>query len=362
MIEYENLNRANSKFFRKYKDAFQDFLKDDRYILGKHVEEFEREFASFCDADYCVGVASGLDALTLSIEALNLPRESDIIVPSNTYIATIMAVIRAGHNPVLVEPCIDTYNINVDELSKSITHKTKALLVVHLYGKMCNMDAIGVLAERHNLRVIEDCAQAHGAKYKERKSGSFDVGCFSFYPTKNLGALGDAGAITCSSQNLSDRLKSLRNYGSRKKYHNDFLGFNSRLDELQARFLSIKLKCIDDINNHKRNLASIYFDNLDDRYIKPVLDPDYYDVFHIFNIRHNRREKLRKYLRDNGVMTEVHYPIPPYRQKALKNLVGGKYPISDLIHDTTISLPISYCHNESDILEVCEIMNNWKYL
>ena len=222
------------------------------------------------------------------------------------------------------------------------------------------MDKIDSIAKKYNLKIIEDCAQAHGAKFKGQKVGSFGVGCFSFYPTKNLGALGDGGAITSYSKSYCNHIKSLRNYGSSKKYYNDNLGYNSRLDEIQAGFLSLKLKILDDITNHKRELAELYHKNLDNHFIKPVVNSDYFDVYHIFNIRHLKRDKLREYLLKNNIKTEIHYPLAPHKQKSMVGIIEGDYPISQEIHKTTLSLPISYFHSQKDILKVCEIINKWE--
>ena len=359
MIEYENLKKVNEKLFDKYQDSFNKFVKSGWYILGGQVSKFEDEFAKFCNTNHCVGVASGLDALILAIDAFEFPKESEIIVPSNTYIATILAIVRNGFKPVLVEPDIKTYNIDASKIEQSISKNTKAILVVHLYGKACEMDKIREISKKYDLRIIEDCAQAHGAKFKGQKVGSFGVGCFSFYPTKNLGALGDAGAITCDNENYMKKIKSLRNYGSSKKYYNDVLGYNSRMDEIQAGFLSVKLKVLDDITNHKRELAKIYLENLDDRFIKPVVDEDYFDVYHIFNIRCDKRDELKAYLLENGIKTEIHYPLAPHKQKAMQGIIEGEYPISEEIHNTTLSLPISYFHTKEDVLKVCGVMNGW---
>jgi len=359
MIEYENLKKVNEKLFYKYNDNFDEFVKSGWYILGNQVNKFENEFAKFCNTNYCVGVASGLDALILAIDAFDFPEGSEIIVPSNTYIATILAIVRNGFKPVLVEPNIKTYNIDPNKIEEKITDKTKIILVVHLYGKACEMDKITDISNKYDLEIIEDCAQAHGAKFKGKKVGSFGIGCFSFYPTKNLGALGDAGAITCDDEKYMQKIKSLRNYGSSKKYYNDDLGYNSRLDEIQAGFLSIKLAILDDITNHKIELAKIYLQNLDDRFIKSTVDDDYFDVYHIFNIRHEKRDELKEYLFDNGIKTEIHYPLAPHKQKAMQGILEGNYPISEEIHNTTLSLPISYFHTKEDVLKVCEVMNGW---
>lgn len=359
MVEYENLKLVNAKLFNKYKDKFDEFLKTGWFILGNNVANFEQEFANFCNTKHCVGVASGLDALILAINAFNFPKESEIIVPSNTYIATILAIVRNGFKPVLVEPDILTYNIDPNKIEEKITNQTKAILLVHLYGKACNMDPIMAIANHYDLKIIEDVAQAHGAMYKGKKTGSFGVGCFSFYPTKNLGALGDAGAITTNDDILAQKFKALRNYGSSVKYYNDEIGYNSRLDEIQAGFLSIKLEILDDITNHKRALAKIYLENLDNRFIKPVIDKNYLDVYHIFNIRHNKRDELKEYLQKNGIKTEIHYPLAPHKQKAMKDIIEGEYPISNKIHNTTLSLPISYLHTLQEISYVCDVLNDW---
>jgi len=362
MIEYENLQKVNKKLFEKYQNSFDTFLKSGWYVLGSQVEKFEKEFSDFCNTNYCVGVASGLDALILALDAFDLPKDSEVIVPSNTYIATILAIIRSGFKPVLVEPDIKTYNLNPVKIEEKITKNTRVILVVHLYGKACDMEKIVKIANKYNLKIIEDCAQAHGAKFKGRKVGSFGIGCFSFYPTKNLGALGDAGAITCNNKIYKDKLKSLRNYGSSKKYYNDDVGYNSRLDEIQAGFLSVKLEILDEITSHKRRLAKVYLENLSSEFIKPIVSDDFFDVYHIFNIRHNKRDELKEYLIKNNINTEVHYPISPNNQKSMKAYIEGSYLISEEIHATTLSLPISYFHTQEDILEVCRVMNRWNVL
>lgn len=358
MIEYENLNKLNKAFESAYQEEFSKFLAKGYYILGEEVACFENEFAAYCGSKYCIGVASGLDAINLSILALGLPIKSEILVPSNTYIATILAIVNSGHIPVLIEPDIATYNIDPTKLEEKITPKTKAILVVHLYGKLCEMDEITIIAQNHGLKIIEDCAQAHGASLNKKKAGTWgDFGAFSFYPTKNLGALGDAGAITTDNEELYLKIKALRNYGSEKKYYNKYIGFNSRLDELQASFLRIKLRKLDVINAHKRALAKIYFDELSDcsdQIILPDFHENYFDVYHIFNIRLKLRDEFQAYLLNKQIKTEIHYPLPPHFQEGYKQLfVDESYPISEEIHNTTLSLPISYIHNKSDILKVC---------
>ncbi|MEJ2905874.1 DegT/DnrJ/EryC1/StrS family aminotransferase [Pedobacter panaciterrae] len=360
MIDYENLKKLNQPFFDAFRESFNNTLEGGWYILGNNVAVFEKEFAAYCNTSYCVGLASGLDALSLALKCFDFKPEDEVLVPSNTYIATILSIIQNDLKPVLVEPDIATYNIDPKLIEEKITSRTKAIMVVHLYGKVCDMDPIIHLANKHQLKIIEDCAQAHGAQYKGKKAGNFgDFGAFSFYPTKNLGALGDAGAITTNDAGLSDQIRTLRNYGSRIKYVNELVGYNSRLDEVQAGFLSLKLKHLDDINSHKRKLASYYLQELGSDFVLPKVDPDFFDVYHIFNIRHQRRDQLRDYLLQNGVKTEIHYPVAPHNQEAMKGIIEGEYPISTEIHNTTLSLPISYFHNEEDIVKVTKLLNNF---
>ncbi len=362
MIEYENLQKLNAPFFSEYTKSFSETLKSGWYILGNNVKQFEQEFAKYCGTEYCVGVNSGLDALILSILSLNLPKQSEIIVQSNTYIASILSIIQAGYTPVLVEPDIETYNISPKKIEQKITKRTKAILVVHLYGKIADMISINKIAKKHNLKIIEDAAQAHGAMLNNIKAGNWsDVAAFSFYPTKNLGALGDAGAITTNNEQIANKIIALRNYGSQKKYHNKYIGYNSRLDEMQAGFLSVKLKYLDKINNHKRELAKKYNQNLNDSFIKPKTSKNFYDVFHIYNIRHKKRDELKQYLLKNRVKTEIHYPISPNNQEALQDFYKNKKnPISEEIHNTTLSLPISFFHTKQDIEKVVEYINKFK--
>lgn len=360
MIEYENLGKLNEPLFDEFEKSFHHSLSSGWYILGNNVKKFEEEFATYCGSKYCVGVASGLDALIIALKSYNFSKDSEVIVPSNTYIATILSIVHLGLKPILVEPDIKTYNIDPDKIEEKINRNTRAVIVVHLYGKACEMDKINNICKRNNLKLIEDCAQSHGATFKGEKTGTFgDFGCFSFYPTKNLGAIGDAGAITTNDENLYETIKKLRNYGSSVKYVNDLVGYNSRLDEIQAGFLSIKLRKLDEINRHKRTLANIYLSELKNDFIKPLVDKDYFDVYHIFNIRHPKRDELRNYLLENNIKTEIHYPIPPHQQKAMEGVLKGTYPISEEIHKTTLSLPISYFHKEAEVHRVVEILNNF---
>ena len=357
MIEYESLARSNSRFMKELEEAAIRVIRGGWYVLGQEVSTFEAEFARFVGAKHCIGVANGLDALILSIEAFDLPKGSEILVASNTYIATILAIVRAGHQPVLVEPEVETFNIDASKLAGAMTAKTRAICVTHLFGKTCRMDAIVAFADEHGLKIVEDCAQSHGAKLANKMTGTFgDAGCFSFYPTKNLGAIGDAGAIVTNDDGIADRLRHTRNYGSKQKYVNEYVGVNSRLDEIQAAILRVKLRYLDDMTKHKRDLAEIYFNKLPNCLIKPQRKNDEFDVFHIFAVRHQNRDLIRQYLKENGINSEIHYPIPPHRQKAMETILFGSYPIADLLHATELSLPISVGHTVNEIEAVCEVL------
>jgi len=357
MIEYESLANSNAAYFSELEAAASRVIRSGWYVLGQEVSAFEQEFAQYVGAKHCIGVANGLDALILSIEALNLPKGSEILVASNTYIATILAILRAGHQPVLVEPVLETFNMDPALLPVALTSNTRAICVTHLFGKACRMDAIGAFAKAHGLKVIEDCAQSHGAKLAGKMTGTFgDAGCFSFYPTKNLGAVGDAGAIVTDDDELADRLRHLRNYGSKQKYVNEYVGVNSRLDEIQAAMLRVKLSHLDEMTQHKRTLAKIYLENLPSWLKLPASRDDEFDVFHIFGVRCDRRDELRIWLLEQGVKTEVHYPIPPYKQKAMRGILTGHWPIADKQHMTELSLPISVGHKTEEIRSVCKIL------
>ncbi|MFA5775952.1 MAG: DegT/DnrJ/EryC1/StrS family aminotransferase [Patescibacteria group bacterium] len=358
---YENLRLVNKPFFKSYTRSYNATLKSGWYILGKNVERFEKAFADYLGLPHCVGVGNGLDALTLALVSFNFPSGSEVIVPANTYTATILSIIRCGCKPVLVEPDICTYNIDPRLIEEAITKKTVAIMPVHLYGKVSDMDRILSIAKKRGLKIIEDCAQSHGSKYRGKKAGTFgDFGCFSFYPTKNLGALGDAGAVTTFREDNALTIKKLRNYGSVVKYYNDLVGFNSRLDEIQAGFLCIKLKKLDHINAHKRKLAKVYLNNLKSDFTLPKVNADYYDTYHIFAIRHPKRDRLKEYLLEKGIKTEIHYPVAPHKQQALKDIFGKKdFPVSNEIHNTILSLPVSYAHTENDVFRVVEVLNRF---
>lgn len=359
-IPYENLKALNKRFEESFRDRFTTFLKKGWYILGEEVSSFEREFGEFHNEKYVVGVANGLDALILALKCYDFKKGDEVLVPSNTYIASILAILHCELVPIFVEPDIHTYNIDPNKIAKAITERTVAVMVVHLYGQCCDMDPILSITKNKDLKLIEDCAQAHGATYKGKLAGTFgDFGAFSFYPTKNLGALGDAGALISRSEEHYQKLKQLRNYGSEKKYHNGIVGYNSRLDELQAAFLSVKLPYLKEINQHKKELAAIYFSELNDNFIKPVVDPYFDNVYHIFNIRHPERDRLRAYLMDHNIGTEIHYPVPPHQQKALIQMNQCSFPISEEIHQTTLSLPCSFAHQTDDIYKVISVLNKF---
>ena len=366
-IEYENLHRLNKPYMEAYKESFADVLERGWFILGKNVETFEREFAEYLGVKHFIGLASGLDALEIPLKCADFEPLSEVIVPSNTYIATINAVLNSGHIPVYVEPDINTYNIDPKRIEEKITSRTRAIMVVHLYGKSCEMAAITALCEKYNLLLIEDCAQSHGATFEGKMTGTFGVGAFSFYPTKNLGALGDAGGIATNDETLYKKIKAWRNYGSNVKYYNEYIGANSRLDEVLAGFLSIKLKDLNRLTERKNEISKLYLNNLKSDFILPTVDARLYNAYHIFPIRHEKREILRGYLADNGIKTEVHYPVAPCNQNSIKTFFAKHnlklheedFVLSREIHATEISLPCSQIHSNEDIFRVVEILNGF---
>ena len=356
MIKFLDLQKINEQYSVEFKEAFNRVLKSGWFILGKEVEKFETEFASYCGTKYCIGVANGLDALILIIEAykeLGFMKVGDeILVPSNTYIASIIAISKAGLVPVLCEPNIDTCLIDASLLEAKITSKTKAILPVHLYGQLCDMDALHTVAKKYNLKVIEDSAQSHGAVFiNGKKSGNLgDAGGFSFYPGKNLGALGDAGAVTTNDETLATTIKALRNYGSQKKYHNIYKGINSRLDELQAALLSIKLRYLQQETIERSKIAENYLASIfNPHIILPTLTTTQAHVWHLFTVRVKKREHFQAYLTKHNIETVIHYPIPPHHQLAYSSLKNQKYPISEQIHKEIISLPISSIMSINDV-------------
>lgn len=364
MIKFLDLHKINQSYETEFGQKFQQFLDKGWYVLGDNVKQFESEFATYCGTKHCIGVANGLDALMLIFRAYKelkkLQKGDEVIVPANTYIASIIAVLQNDLVPVLVEPNIETYNINPNEIEKHITSKTKAILPVHLYGQLCDMKAINEIAKKHNLLVIEDAAQAHGA-FEGGKAGSLsDASGFSFYPGKNLGALADAGAITTNNDELAKILFSLRNYGSQKKYENEFIGLNSRLDEIQAGFLSVKLKDLDLQNQKRRIVAKRYLSEIkNEKIILPYYDNSENHVFHLFVIRTENREELQSYLQKNNIETLIHYPIAPHKQKAMKDFSHLSLPITEKIHNEVLSIPISPVLTDEEVSVIIDVLNNY---
>lgn len=343
--------------------AFDRVFTRSWYIEGEEDKDFEKAFAEFCNVNYCIGVGNGLDALMLPLKALGIGVGNEVIVPSNTYIATALSVTYVGATPVFVEPDINTYNINPALIEEKITDKTRAIMPVHLYGQACDMQPIMEIAKKHNLYVIEDCAQAHGATYNGQSIGSFgDAAGFSFYPGKNLGALGDAGATVTNNKELADMVRALGNYGSDYKYHHVYQGVNSRLDELQAAFLSAKLPLMDKVNEERRRIATRYLNEIkNDKIILPYV-PDYADpVWHLFSIRTENRDELAAYLVENEIGTNKHYPIPMHLQDCYSDLgiKEGELPIAEEISRTQLSLPMYYGMTDEQIDWVVECINNF---
>ena len=359
-IPFLNLKNPYLELKDELDAAYRRVMESGWYILGKEVEGFEAEFADYCEIKQCIGVASGLDALHLILRAYGIGPGDEVIVPSNTYIASWLAVTHAGATPKPVEPDMFTYNIDPTKIEQSITSKTKAIMVVHLYGQTADMDPINAIARKHSLKVIEDCAQAHGARYKGRRAGSLgDAAGFSFYPGKNLGAIGDGGAVTTKDQELVETIQILRNYGSRIKYHNEVIGFNSRLDELQAAFLRVKLKKLDEWNEMRATIAGSFNHHLAtiNNLILPFVPQWSVPVWHLFVVRQARRNELQKTLADAGIGTMIHYPIPPHLQPAYSYLgyKTGDFPIAETIHHTVLSLPMWPGMSDVQIGEVSSI-------
>jgi len=360
VIAYENLALVNEPFVAEFRQAFGDFQRRGWYVLGNEVSSFEVEFASYLGVKYCVGVASGLDAITIALQSLELPKGSEVLVAANSYIACVLGILHAGLKPVLVDPDVSTYNLSTDNLSAHVTQNTSAILAVHMYGKVCPMPEIMSFAKERNLLVVEDCAQAHGASVDGKKAGSFgDAAAFSFYPSKNLGALGDGGAICCANAAIQDRARKLRNYGRSNRDLNEMIGYNSRLDELQAMFLRIKLHSLDKMNKRKQEIAEFYFKNIREEFILPAKDSRFLDVFHIFTVRCKERDDLRDFLKTKGVEAMIHYPLAPSRQEAFKSFdfASKRFPISEEIHETTLSIPSSVYLTESDVGKVVSAVN-----
>ena len=365
MIPFLDLKAINAQYRDELVDACARVIDSGWYIDGTELEQFEQQFANYCGTKFAIGVANGLDALILTLRAwkeLGKLKEGDeVIVPSNTYIASILAISANNLTPVLVEPCVDSFNIDPKKIEAAITNRTKAILPVHLYGQLADMPAIMAIAKRHELLVLEDSAQAHGASLDGKRAGSWgDASGFSFYPGKNLGALGDAGAITMNDEELANTLRALRNYGSHEKYKNLFQGVNSRLDEIQAAMLNVKLSHLDDEIAHRRKVANTYLQGINNPSITlPTHEGDSH-VWHVFVIRCERRDELQKYLADNGVQTLIHYPVPPHQQPAYKEWNELSYPVSESIHAEVFSLPIGPTMSLDDVNKVIQVCNEFR--
>ena len=376
MIPFLDLKKINDPYETAFQEKLKAVLNNGWYILGNEVKEFEINFASYCGTKYCVGVGNGFDALVLIfkgyIQLEKLQKGDEVIVPANTYIASILSILQADLIPVLVEPKLETYNINPNLIAEKITSKTKAILVVHLYGQLAEMDAIHEIAFENDLLVVEDAAQAHGA-IKNQESAPQTAGrtteviknqkssvAYSFYPGKNLGALGDGGAVTTNDSELAKTIQSLRNYGSETKYYNDYVGINSRLDELQAAFLNVKLPFLDIENEKRRIIAKRYLSEIkNDKIILPFWNLSKNHVFHLFVIRTQNRINLQEYLHQNSIQTVIHYPIPPHNQKALSAWNHLSFPVSQKIHDEVLSLPISPVLTMDEVSHIVAILNQY---
>lgn len=363
-IPFVTFKPLESELDKEIRAAFERVYTRSWYIEGIEDEAFEKAFAEYCNTEYCIGVGNGLDALFLALKALGVKEGDEVIVPSNTYIATALAVTYVGATPVFVEPDIRTFNIDPTRIEEKITEKTKAIMPVHLYGQACDMDPIMKLAKKYNLYIIEDCAQAHGATYKGKVIGSFgDAAGFSFYPGKNLGALGDAGATVTNNEELARTIRALGNYGSDYKYHHIYQGNNSRLDELQAAFLAAKLPLLDKVNDNRRSVADKYLTGINNPEIVLPFVPEYATpVWHVFGIRCKRRAELEKFLNDAGISTNKHYPIPMHLQECYKELgfKKGDFPIAEEISATELSIPMYYGMTDEEIQYVIDTINNFK--
>ena len=365
MIKFLDLHKINGRFEAEFQESFKRFLEAGQYILGREVAQFETDFAKYCGTSYCIGTGNGLDALTLIFKAYlhlgKLHPGDEVLVPANTYIASILSILNAGLIPVLVEPDLDTYTVSPDEVEKHVTTNTKALLVVHLYGQLAHLGEINTIAEQHGLVVIEDAAQAHGAmdtSSMKRAGNLSHAAGFSFYPSKNLGALGDGGAVTTNDPQLAATLKLLRNYGSSSKNVNDILGVNSRLDELQALFLNVKLPYLNGDNAWRQTIANRYLSEIKNKKITlPFYSGVNDHVFHVFAVRVENRKALERYLKTNAVAYLIHYPIAPHQQAALSGLKRQSLPLTERIHNSVLSIPISPVMTAEEVTTVVDLLN-----
>lgn len=356
------LDRAFQLHQKEYEDKAIEVLRSGWYILGKEVSSFEEEFAAHNNIEYCVGLASGLDALSLSIRALGIGKGDEVLVQANTYIASVMGITINGATPVFVE-ANKYYNIAVEDLESKITPKTKAIMVVHLYGQACKMDTVMEVAKKHGLYVVEDCAQSHDACFNGKKTGTIgDIGCFSFYPTKNLGAFGDGGAILTSNKELRDKIAMLRNYGSKVKYHFEEVGVNSRLDELQAGLLRVRLRHLEEMAKERERIAKYYTEHIkNDKLIKPEVQEGATSVWHQYVVRTEKRDEFEQYLKENDIITTIHYPIPPHLSKAYAymNIKEGSFPMTEKYAKEMLSLPIYNGMTDDEVKYVVDVINKY---
>ena len=365
MIKFLDLKKINSQYKKELKEVCARVIDSGWYVLGNEVLEFEKEFATYCETKFCLGVANGLDALVLILRAYIemgvMQKGDEIIVPANTYIASILAISENGLIPVLVEPDVVNFNLDPILIESAITQKTKAILTVHLYGQVTRMDEINTIARKHDLKVIEDCAQAHGAMYNGKKVGSLGHAAgFSFYPGKNLGALGDAGAVTTNDMELANTIAALRNYGSHEKYKNQYRGINSRLDEIQAAILRVKLKFLPRETLRRQKIALDYLSGINNPYIlKPNAGNELSHVWHLFVIRCEFRQQLQEWLSKHNIQTMIHYPIPPHKQKAYANCLQYSLPLTEHLHNEVLSLPISPVMSNGDVALVVQALNSF---
>ena len=360
-IQFVDLRLEYQEIKEEINQAIHRVLESGWFVLGEELKKFEKEFASYLRVKHVIGVNSGSDALYLAVKALGIGKGDEVITVSHTFISTVDAIIRNGAKPVFVDIDPETYIIDVNQIENVITKRTKAIIPVHIYGHPADMDPIMEIAEKHGLYIIEDACQAHGAEYKGRKVGSMgDIGCFSFYPTKNLGAYGDAGAIVTNDDELAEKLKILRNYGSSKKYYHDFIGVNSRLDEIQAAVLRIKLRHLDEWNKKRRKIAKMYNKFLEDsRVITPIEKKWAKHVYHLYVIRHKDRDKLQQYLSENGIKTQIHYPVPVHLQKAYLDLgIRAKLSVTERIRKEILSLPMFPHLTDTEIEKITMVIKN----
>jgi dTDP-4-amino-4,6-dideoxygalactose transaminase len=347
---------------KEYEEAALRVLRSGWYVLGNEVSEFEKEFAEYTGRKYCVGLNSGLDALIMSVRALGIGKGDEVIVQANTYIATVLGITENGATPVFVEPD-EYFNIDASKIEEAITDKTKAIMVVHLYGQASNMTPIVEIANKHNLYIIEDCAQSHGARFNGQMTGTFGIsGCFSFYPTKNLGAFGDAGAIVTDDRDFADKIRMMRNYGSKVKYHNEIEGLNSRLDEMQAALLRVKLTHLKELNDERNKIANMYDKGIKNTKIElPTVRQDADSIYHQYVIKCRDRDGLQKFLQDNDIQTQIHYPIPPHLAKCYDYLghKTGDYPITESYANEVLSLPIYTGMTNEEVEYLIEKLNKF---